>query len=536
MPLRTAPVFALALTVLAAVRIVATHGVFNETFDEGVHIAAGMELLDRGTFTYEPKHPPLARVAVALGPYLSGIRSQGQPNLWTEGRAVLRAGNTDRTLLLARLGVLPFFLLACFAVWAWTRRIGGDAEALVAVGFFSLTPAVLAHAGLATTDMALAATLLALCLAWSLWLGQPTPGRSVLLGVAGAAALTSKLSAVPFFGLTLLLTLAARWWTGRATGEAVVTRRQVRYGALAAVVAFLCVWTLYHFQWGTLRGVPFPLTSIVQGIRDTATHNRIGHVSYLLGTTQFDGDWRFFPVALAVKTPLALLGFGLAGMWVLARRARETNNWMHVVPLLVMVAILASAIPARINIGVRHVLPIFGVLAIAAGVAVMAAWRRLRGLAAGRTMLVVLAIAGLWSTARVHPDYLAYFNELAQPHPERILVDSDLDWGQDVKRLADTLRARGIDDVAMVYFGSADPARYGVRYRNALGASSDTLQGWFVISQTLRQRGTARLRRRQWTLRPGEFDWLDAHQPVARIGRSLLLYDLGRRGAPADRR
>jgi hypothetical protein len=530
---RVAALFGLAMVALAATRIVATYDVFSETYDEGVHIAAGMELLDRGTFTYEPKHPPLARVAVALGPYLSGIRSQGNPSIWDEGRAIIHAVDADRTLFLARLGVLPFFLLACFTIWSWTRALAGEAEATIAVALFTLTPTVLAHAGLATTDMALTATLLTLCWVSSLWLSDATIGRSLLLGMAGAAALTSKLSSVPFFGLTVLLTLAIRWWFGRSTGEPILTRRHLQRVLIAGSAAFVCVWAIYRFQHGTLRGVPFPLTTLIQGMRDLVTHNERGQVTYLLGVTGFEGDWRFFPVGLAVKTPLTLLGFGLAGIWIVARRARRAKDWVLAVPLLLGTAVLAFAIPARINIGVRHVLPVFGVLAISAGIALVGSWRALRARPLGRALLAIIAVAGLLSTSRVHPDYLAYFNELGGAHPERILVDSDLDWGQDLKRLADTLQARGIDSVGLAYFGSALPEQYGVKHRVARQVSGDTMSGWFVISQTLRQRGLARLQRRQWTLLPDAYDWLDPHEPVTRIGKSLLLYNLPPKARPA---
>lgn len=521
-----AAIIAAAFVLLAASRIVATYDVFSETFDEGVHLAAGMELLDRGTFTYEPKHPPLARVAVALGPYLSGVRSQGNPNIWGEGRRIIHAADADRTLFLARLGVLPFFLLGCFAIWSWTRALAGEVEAAAAVGFFSLTPIVLAHAGLATTDMALTATLLTLCWVSSLWLDAPTPSRSIWLGIAGAAALTAKLSAVPYFGVTLLLTLGVRWWSGRSADRPLLSRLHIKRALIAAAVAFCCVWALYRFQHGTLRGVPFPLTTLIQGLRDLAAHNDRGQAMFLLGKAGFEGDWRFFPVGIAVKAPLTLLGFGLAGAWILASRARRTNDWMPAVPLLLGVAVLAVAIPGRINIGIRHVLPVFGVLALCAGVALVASWRMLRWRPDARSAVALIAVAGLLSTARTHPDYLSYFNELGGAHPERILVDSDLDWGQDLKRLADTLRARGIDSVAMAYFGSAGPGMYGVRHRNAFRVSGDTMSGWFVISQTLRQRGIAYQERGRWILQPSAFDWLDRHEPVARIGKSLLLYYL----------
>ena len=79
------------LIALAAMRIVVTYGEFSETYDEPAHLATGLELLDRGTYTYETQHPPLARMAAALLPYLAGSRSQGQPDMWREGRAVLLA-------------------------------------------------------------------------------------------------------------------------------------------------------------------------------------------------------------------------------------------------------------------------------------------------------------------------------------------------------------------------------------------------------------------------------------------------------------
>ncbi|MBC7898151.1 MAG: hypothetical protein H7066_22215 [Cytophagaceae bacterium] len=518
---------------IGAARIISTYEVFSETFDEGVHIAAGMELLDRGTFTYEPKHPPLSRVAVALGPYLSGIRSQGVKNIWGEGRAIIHAENADRTLFLARLGVLPFFILAAFLVWAWTRRIAGDGAAVVAVALFTTTPPILAHSSVATTDIGMLATLLGLHYATMLWLESPTRGRSVWLGVAGAAALTAKLSSVAFFGVGLLLILTLRWWWGRrsagneasSTGFArwlTLTPEHLRRLLIVGPVAFVCVWVVYGFQVGTLRGVPFPLTTLIQGIRDLARHNGLGHASYFLGQSYSDGHVLFFPVGLAVKTPLTLMALGLTGVALLIERTRTSRNWQLAVPLLAAFAVLAVSVPARINIGVRHVLPLFAVLAICGGVAAVWAWREWsRPVVRGAMSLV--AAAGLWSAMSVHPDYLAYFNELAGKHPERILADSDLDWGQDLRRLRDTLQSRGIDSVAIAYFGSATPEMYGIpvshRYK-----SGDQVKGWFAVSQTRRVRGDAYLRDGTWTMDPDTFAWLDAHPVEARIGKSLLLY------------
>src|SRR5208337_2736316 len=112
---------AIAVIVLAAIavaRIVSTYHVFTQTTDEPAHIATGMEWLQWGSYAFEPLHPPLARVAVALGPYLSGLRLQDHRNLWIEGNELLFAnGRYLHNLSLARAGVLPFFLFATFLVW-----------------------------------------------------------------------------------------------------------------------------------------------------------------------------------------------------------------------------------------------------------------------------------------------------------------------------------------------------------------------------------------------------------------------------------
>jgi len=507
-------------------RIVATYTVFSETYDEPAHLATGMELLDRGTYTYEAQHPPLARLAAALGPFLAGSRSQDQPNMWSEGRAILYAGNATSTLFLARLGILPFFLLACGALWAWTRRVAGEDEAVIAVALFTITPPVLAHAGVATTDMAFTAAWIAFFWRLTVWLDEPTTRNSVWLGVVTTLVLTSKLSGVPFLGIAVPLILAVRWWLARAPrAQPVALLPGVTQLIVAAGVTLLGIWAVYGFPIEFRAGLPLPLNLLWEGFQAAARHNARGQATYLLGTAYVDGDWRFFPVALGVKTPLTLLALGVGGAWLLARRARAARDWRLWVPLLAMLAVLAATIPARINIGVRHVLPVFAVLAMCGALAGAEVWRKTRGALAARAAFVALVVAGLWSTARTHPDYLAYFNELAGPNPEHVLVDSDLDWGQDLPRLADTLRVRQVDRVTIAYFGSAEPAAHGIPV-TAGWKRGQSVAGWFAVSQTLRQRGTAQLINGQWVLHPDAMQWHDAYEPVATIGKSMLLYHI----------
>jgi hypothetical protein len=174
-------------------RIVSTYDVFSETWDEVAHVAAGMEWLQNGSYTLEPMHPPLARVAVALGPFLSGIRWTPQLGMWAGGNAILAARNQYlRNLALARMGVLPFFLAGAFLTWYWTLARYGAIPAVVATLFYTTSPVILGHAGLATTDMAAAAGFTGALLAFIYWLENPTTARSAAFGAATALGFASS--------------------------------------------------------------------------------------------------------------------------------------------------------------------------------------------------------------------------------------------------------------------------------------------------------------------------------------------------------
>jgi len=189
--------FVLAALVLVAVtRVAMTYNVFGQTFDEPAHVACGVEIVSTGRYTLEPQHPPLARLAIGLAAH-APLPDRG--TVWQRGNLILyRGGEYVHNLAAARAGILPFLAVTIVLTWSWTRRLYGDVPALVAALLVSTTPALLAHAGLATTDAAVAAmTLLALD-RFSRWLDALTPRNALLLGAACALAVTSKFSALLF--------------------------------------------------------------------------------------------------------------------------------------------------------------------------------------------------------------------------------------------------------------------------------------------------------------------------------------------------
>ena len=149
-------------------------------------------------------------------------------------------------------------------------------------------------------------------------------------------------------------------------------------------------------------------------------------------------------MVLAVKTPIGFLILAIAGV-ALVHSKRGEIAWQQRVTAIFAIAILAACMASRINLGVRHILAIYPLLAVLAGHAVMTLIKKSRWMAILAGLLVAWAAT---DSVLAHPDYLAYFNPFASRHPERVLCESDLDWGQDLYRLRDTLKARGVDQVA----------------------------------------------------------------------------------------
>ncbi len=515
-------IVAVALVVFASIRIIATYTVFSHTYDEPAHIACGMEWLDKGFYKWEPQHPPLARVATALGPYLLGTRSQNTPNvdlasMTKEGLAILYYGHHyDLTLALARLGILPFFWIACLVVYSWGRRYFSKSVAVVAVFLFSFLPPVLAHAGLATTDMPLTAFLGAAFLSGLIWVERPTLGHAALFGASTGLAMLSKFSTLVFLPAGVGLALVWYFVTERPKLGWLVgaAKKRIPSFGLAVLIACLLVWAGYRFSFSKV-----PAPELFQGIQDVMRHNAEGHPSFLLGERSNTGFWYFYPVVLAVKTPMAFLLLVAAGL-TFAIRKRE---WFRRAgpPLAFSAGIVLVGLFTHINIGVRHILPVyigFSLLAAAAAVHLLELGR------ARKWVLIVLAVLVVWlagSSLLSHPDYLAYFNEFAGGEPENILVDSDLDWGQDVKRLATRLHEAGAQQLTWVPLQVTEfEKEFGFPPIDTHMDVVNPSPGWTAVSMTvLKQR-----RLGLWDSYPGLTVWPDRIKPTEKVGKSIWLW------------
>jgi hypothetical protein len=499
----------------------------------------GSTTLDEGSATLDVVHPPLARVLVGLGPFFDGARSRtadGEPA--PEGAALYEGGRYAHRLRLARIAVLPFFLVAIGVVWWWSRSAFGTGAAVAAVALFSTLPPVLAHAGLATTDMVFAALLGGAVLAFANWVRAPWLRNAFLFGILAGLACLTNLSALIFLPAGAAGVLIVRSIFRLEHAPETAPSHSAGF-FLFLLVGFLVIWGGYEFSVGPLvhpenrphavldrvaagdaefkttlyeltEAPVFPAPAFWQGINAARIKNARGHAGFILGRRLDDGGvWYFFPVALGMKTPLAFLLLAGAGIVLACRIAVRSRDWYTLAPFTAALLMLLAVLPANINLGVRHVLPLYLLLAPLAGLALASLFR-------ARIIGIVIGVATLaWhvsASALAHPDYLAYFNELAGDDPSAVLVDSDLDWGQDLYRLGDTLDSLHVESVALAYFGTADPDSAGLPPYRRLPPGERT-EGWVAVSRTLLRQD------------PG-YAWLEAYAPAAEAGRSIAIYDI----------
>jgi hypothetical protein len=435
--------------------------------DEQNHIARGAAYLGTGDPRLSVEHPPLVNLLSALPAHLLLDLELPLDDIWWEAGEWYHFANRflwdanqhpDRIVFLARLPIIGIGLAMAALVFRWAAFRFGPWGGLLAAAFCALDPNVLAHERLSTTDVG--GAFFVFLAAYVFWrkFRQPSLTGTLLAGLALGLAFTAKLSALvfgPILALTALL--------DDALGASERVRRLLRRVAVltgVAALAILVIWASYGFQIGTLADMAasFPAPPYVQGVRAVLDLAGGGRSAYLLGEISADGWWYYFPVAFAVKTPLATLIGLLLATAVVAYRPSRDDLFVLVPPLLFFLVSTTT----RLNLGYRHLLPMLPFLAVHVGRLARPPARK----SDRRSRFLSLALAG-WltlSTVSVYPHFLAYFNPIGGGPDQgwRVLVDSNIDWGQDLKGLRKWMEREDVDRVRLSWFGSARPEAYGV--------------------------------------------------------------------------
>ncbi|MBM3747935.1 MAG: phospholipid carrier-dependent glycosyltransferase, partial [Acidobacteria bacterium] len=452
----------------------------SQTFDEATHLAAGYGYLKGGYYHFNFEHPPLGKILAALPllplkPRFSVDEpSWGASDHLEFARIFLYENHipADTMLFRGRLMTMLATLGLGVALLIWTTRHFGAGAGLLALFLYTLDPNVTAHGRYVTNDLLISLFLFLAVIAWIAWLRTGKTRQLLWAALALAMGLLSKFSALILLPLLLVLCLI-KWWQRRADYSVL---RLAAAGLVLAAVSIAAIALAYaretkrltfggpaQFQPSTAavgpgagilgllrhagRVLKLPPYSYLVGLKVAAEHYAVGHASYLLGRRSEKGWWYYFPVAFAVKTPsaallLTALSLALMLSWLLRRplgrlyhRLRELRiEWYALA--LPAAAYFLLWMPSSINIGLRHILPAYPFLFVLVAAVVVRKWPpRLR-----RALPVVLcatAALQVCESLRTYPHYLAFFNTLSGG-PARgpdYLLDSNIDWGQDLKKL-----------------------------------------------------------------------------------------------------
>ncbi|MBM3862054.1 MAG: glycosyltransferase family 39 protein, partial [Verrucomicrobia bacterium] len=501
--------------------------------------------LTKHDFRIDAEHPPLVRMWAALPLAFShGIRFDEAGQYWQNGpqwffchQFMYRDNSADWMLYRARFMIVLLGVLLGVLLFCWARELFGVWPATGTLALYCFEPNLLAHSRLVTTDFGL--VCFAFGAVYFLWrlTHRFSVGNIIGMTLFFVLAQTTKFSAILlwpiFFALLIVLALLTR----RFLATLIV-------GVLLVVATYAGIWAVYGFRYratnatATRFAFEFEKDPRVQSAAPTlskatqwiAEHRLLPQAyaqgfllgqakakvraGYLAGEYSTKGWWYYFPVAFLIKTPLVVTALFLLGVGVCLRKWRN-DRLFAIVPIIVF---LGVAMMANINIGLRHILTIYPFALLLAGVA-LARWPWARRIAP------YVAAAEL---ALVYPHCIAAFNLIVggPSHGDKYLVDSNIDWGQDLKGLKRWMDKNKVTTINLSYFGTADPAYYGIRCTYLPGGpfyaepqvSAPQLPGYVAVSLT-NLRGVyfnEELRR--------HYERLAERKPVARIGHSINVY------------
>lgn len=519
-----------------------------------------------------------------------GTPAWNEANQWAFAQEfIYHSGNdADRILLFARLPMVLVSLGLGLLIYIIGRRIGGESAGLIALGWYVLDPNFIAHGRYVTTDVGAAFAYLAVMYVLVRLLERWSRGNLIAFGIVFALAQMTKYSMV--FLWIIIVALPVIWYLAyhRERGTFTFILKRVGLilliaGVMTSIITFALYWgqvgygrddirvqklfverdqliqsgtldeqlsilqKVVELSDGTTAGerfylrilldTPIPAWSYFKGLVKVISHNAGGHLSYLVGNYALMGWWWYFPVAFLVKTPLVTLVMLLVAVAAYSTRRGRTRlgltdhsrarGWLW---MLVTAAALYFiwSMTSKINLGVRHIFPVYPIIFILIGMVSARLW--MHGGRSVRTGILVIMSLYLATSISAFPTYLSYFSEAVggSVHGPKYLVDSNIDWGQDVKRLRSYMEENAIPYVCMSYFGQANLEYYGIDYRYLPNGndphSPADVDCVVAISVT------------SLLSQDGIYWWLREYEPDVRIGGSIYVYDFrgGRTPAHAD--
>ena len=546
------------------------------TFDESAHIPAGYSYLTEQDMRLNPEHPPLIKDIAALPLIFQDLNIPTDSSAWQEDvngqwsfghNFIFESGNNPETIILSsRVMMLIFLVLVGIYIFIWAKEKFGNNIALFALLLFSFSPTFLAHGRYVTTDVGAVFGFLFALYYFIKYFEKPSKKYLVLAGLSFGIAQLIKFSLILI--IPLYIGLLFIFWIASNKRNWKLAFSYIKSLVAILVIGFLLVWPVYQFHtlnypvekqlsdtqaildtgnapfenitlWMADKPILRPYAQYALGLSMVFLRTSGGNTTYFMGQVSAEAWKAYFPIMFLLKVPIPALIFmlialltGLVAMfkrWKIKKLFSWIDSHKSETAWIAMIAMYwLLSIVGNLNIGIRHVLPTFVFIYF------LTAWGTKQWLSvdiqkkAFRSLIVfTLLIWYIAESVLTFPFYLAYFNEFAggPDGGHRYAVDSNLDWGQDLKRLAIYVEENDIDKIKLAYFGGDSPELIlGDKYE-PLNASIPGQKGWLAISATLLEGGRAEPAK-GFNQSTTHHEWLNAYEPTAKIGYSIFIYHI----------
>jgi hypothetical protein len=521
----------------------------SAAFDEGYTLTYGYGYLRGGDARLSRgQNPPLTNTFLALPLLLNdNIVFPAESKAWTEGDIfsftdeLLWKSNVDQAAQLIQLTRLPemalALILAC-VVFAFARFLFDEQAARWALLFCAFDPNLLAHGHTAGTDLGVTLFMVSSVWAWTAALKRSSWKRAAFAGLLAGAAFASKYSAAWLAPILVLITLLY-------PGVRDQFLKRCGLALLAGALALLVIWGTFQFSIGPLSpgGWAVPAPQYWQSLAAVRTRVELNTPAFMLGQVSPTGFLGYYPFVFLVKTPLPTLIFLVLGAIALLVRHRRADASAWIPPMLFLLAAMIGGL----NLGYRLMLPILPFALMIAGLGARTLvsdhfWGRSARQNGRRVIAALLTVWLMVDVLAVNANHLAYFNNLIDRNRDyEVLVDSNLDWGQDWIALQQWWQAHPLDRLNVAYYGSARPQAYGLDPQllpsfslNDYGPEIDgftahaLLPGTYAISASTLQLGLLYSHLNLYAP-------FRTREPIGRVGRSFLLYDVAYADPQVDR-
>jgi len=481
----------------------------SQTFDESAHIYSGYSYWKRADFGVNPEHPPLVKLIAALPLVPLRLNVQLPPDIYFKavsavgGTQFLYSHNADALLFRARAAASIFTFALALLVFAAGNEMFGAGAALFALVLFVFEPNILANGALVTTDMGAACCLFAAVYTFYRYVEQPSALRLVVTGVVTGLALAAKHSGLVIFLMLVVLAAAEVAWqrAGPDSGDKEGTKKTKTRGrralrlmgalGLIGVISVAVLWAFYGFRYNArpgnlqmnpptavyLQGLHHPAAAglirfserhhllpeaYLYGLTDVAIISQDGRPAFLLGKLYPQGRWFYFPAAFVIKSTLGfllLLGLLFLAKGIRRAEARRALLFVAVPPVIYFVIAMTS----KLDIGLRHILPVYPLLIL---LAAAGAWSLAQQSRFWAYVVAVLFVFHAASSLRAFPNYLPYSNEIwgGPSNTYKVLADSNVGWEGGLKALQNYVSSRHITQCWFAYDGPVNPDYYHLNY------------------------------------------------------------------------